>query len=49
MRRPGCGRRRSAGAGMTGPGSSVQPMAQYSAGRLKITARLTILPSRTLK
>jgi hypothetical protein len=48
-RRPGCGRRPPASAGMTSPESSVQPMAQYSAGRLKITARLTILPSRTLK
>jgi hypothetical protein len=47
--RPGCGRRPLPSAGMTGPASSVHPMAQYSAGRLKITARLTILPSRTLK
>jgi len=40
---------RSAGAAMTSSGSSGQPAGQYSAGRLKITARLTILPSRTLK
>src|ERR1700722_4345577 len=46
---PGAAAARSGSAGMTGPGASVQPMAQYSAGRLKITARLTILPSRTLK
>jgi hypothetical protein len=46
---PGAPAARSASVGMTGPGSSVQPIGQYPAGRLKITARLTILPSRTLK
>ncbi len=45
----GCARSASAAMTGTSSGSSAYPMAQYSAGRLKITARLTILPSRTLK